>query len=650
MKIKSLIIVGFVALSLHAFAQDKVLFSVGNQEVTAEEFKAVYEKNKGVGNKVDPKTPEEYLDLYINFKLKIAEAYDLKRDTSSKFVNEFEGYRAQLAKPYLSDSGSEEALIKEAYSRMKEEVRASHIMIALENTALPSDTVKVYKELMNLKKEIESGKLTFEEAARTKSADTWSAKRGGDLGYFTTFSMVYPFESGAYDIGVGEISLPVRSQYGYHLIKTTDRRKASGTVRVRQIFFSANEKADLNAQQRAERSANEIYSRLEQGESFVKLVSFSEDRKTKDTQGEMPEFGLNKMMPAFEEAAFALDNPGDFSKPVRTNIGWHVIQLIEKKPIASFEELEKEIKSKVKRDSRSKLGAAKFVKDLKRNYEFEVQEKNYLRTVKLVDKETFTKGQWKAPEPSRDRVVATFADQKITQSQILGFWEQNQKPGREDGVDEYLKLLFNVVSNDIVIGYEDSKLEEKYPAFRHLVREYKEGILLFDLTQDEVWNKAATDSIGIFDHYEKIKNNFKWEDRVKYTYWVTNDLKSAKRIAKWANKSKIEKIEALLKEEEALSIAVQSGLSEQMDEPVVQALWQTAPGVYGPTELNGGYAVIQVLEFVPSAPKELKEVKGLVIASYQDELEKMWIASLKEKFDVYVHQEVKEQLFNSLAE
>lgn len=650
MKIKPLIVAAFVAIGFQAAGQNDVLFTVGNQEISAEEFISVYEKNKGVGNKVDPKSPEEYLELYVNFKLKIAEAYDLKRDTAQKFVKEFEGYRAQLAKPYLSDSGSEAALIQEAYNRMKEEVRASHIMFALESNALPSDTAKVYKEMMNLRNEITSGKMSFEDAARSKSADTWSAKRGGDLGYFTAFSMVYPFESGAYENEVGEISKPVRSQYGYHLIKTTDRRPASGTVRVRQIFFSANEKANLNAQQRAERSANEIYNRLMNGEDFISLVSFSEDRKTKDTQGEMPEFGLNKMMPAFEEAAFGLENPGDFSMPIRTNIGWHVIQLIEKKPLPAMEALEKEIKSKVKRDSRSKLGAAKFVKDLKRGYYFKVNERNYLRTVKLVDDAAFVKGEWTPTVASRDRVVATFADQEIKQSQILNFWKQNQKPGREDGVDEYLKLLFNVVSNDLVIGYEDSMLEDKYPEFKHLVREYKEGILLFDLTQEKVWDKAAMDSTGIYNHYEQIKTNFMWEDRIQYTYWVTNDVKSAKKIAKWSKKGKTDKIQELLKASDALDIATQSGLSEKSEDVVLNAMWNSEVGIYGPTELEGGMAVLSVEKFVPAAPKELKEVKGLVIASYQDQLEKAWVESLKEKFDIRINEEVKAEVFKALAE
>lgn len=638
----------FIGVQLQA---QEVLFTVGSQEVTAEEFKAVYEKNKGVGNAIDPKTPEEYLDLYIRFKLKIAEAFDQQRDTASKFVKEFGGYRAQLAKPYLSDAGSEEALIKEAYARMQQEVRAAHIMFELASSALPSDTLRVYKAMMELRDEIVSGKMSFEDAARSKSADTWSAKQGGDLGYFTAFNMVYPFETGAFEQEVGAISKPIRSQFGYHLIKTLDKRPASGTVRVRQIFFAAGEKAKLAEKQRAERSAQEIYTRLQNGEDFIDLVSFSEDRKTKDRAGEMPEFGLNKMMPSFENAAFALENPGDFSAPIKTNIGWHVIQLIEKKPLPDFEVLKKDIKSKVKRDSRSQVGAKKFVNTLKRNYEFTVNERNYKRTVSMVDAALFATGNWVAPEKVKnDRVVATYADQKLLQSTVLAFWGKNQKPQDVEDVEEYLRLLFNVVSNDKVIAYEDSQLEAKYPEFRNLVREYREGILLFDLTQEEVWNKAAQDSLGIVEHYEKIKGNYTWDDRISYKLWVAQSEKDAKKIAKWVAKEKTEKLEAFLTSNDALSVAVSNGTAQQKDEDVFQSVWETEAGVYGPVNYNDGFAVLQVVDFLPAGPKALTEVKGLVIASYQNELEAAWVASLQEKFSVEINEEVKAALFSELAE
>ena len=636
----------FVGAQLNA---QEVLFTVGNQSITTEEFKAVYEKNKGVGAALDPKTPEEYLELYINFKLKIAEAYEQQRDTATEFKNEFGGYRAQLAKPYLSDQGAEDELVNQAFSRMQEEVRAAHIMIALEANALPSDTLKAYRQLLDLRKSILSGKTKFENAARETSADTWSAKNGGDLGYFTAFNMVYPFESAAYELEVGDLSMPVRSQYGYHLVKLLDRRSASGIVRVRHIFFASNGKSSLQEQQRAERSANEIYTRLEGGEDFISLLEFSEDRKTKDAMGELPEFGINKMMPAFEEAAFSLEAPGDYSAPVETSIGWHVIQLIEKKPLASFEELQSELKKKVKRDTRSRVGATRFMKRLKSEYDFAIDERWLGRTMNLVDKNAFGTGTWEIPTLSRDRVVATFANEKIYQSEVLEFWAKNQNQSSEAVRVEFLRVLFNAYSNDRMIAYEDGQLESKHADFRNLVREYKEGILLFDLTQEAVWNKAAQDSAGIANHYELIKEDYRWEDRVQATYWVTTDEKLAKKIAKWTAKNKVDKVKELLENEDALSVAIQNGTYEKDDNSVIVAVWQQDSGTFGPIELdNGSFAVVQIDEFIPSAPKALNEIKGLVIASYQDTLEKEWVNALKSKFEVNVNENAKSVLFQEL--
>ena len=636
----------FVGAQLNA---QEVLFTVGNQSITTEEFKAVYEKNKGVGAALDPKTPEEYLELYINFKLKIAEAYEQQRDTATEFKNQFGWYRAQLAKPYLSDQGAEDELVNQAFSRMQEEVRAAHIMIALEANALPSDTLKAYRQLLDLRKSILSGKTKFENAARETSADTWSAKNGGDLGYFTAFNMVYPFESAAYELEVGDLSMPVRSQYGYHLVKLLDRRSASGIVRVRHIFFASNGKSSLQEQQRAERSANEIYTRLEGGEDFISLLEFSEDRKTKDAMGELPEFGINKMMPAFEEAAFSLEAPGDYSAPVETSIGWHVIQLIEKKPLASFEELQSELKKKVKRDTRSRVGATRFMKRLKSEYDFAIDERWLGRTMNLVDKNAFGTGTWEIPTLSRDRVVATFANEKIYQSEVLEFWAKNQNQSSEAVRVEFLRVLFNAYSNDRMIAYEDGQLESKHADFRNLVREYKEGILLFDLTQEAVWNKAAQDSAGIANHYELIKEDYRWEDRVQATYWVTTDEKLAKKIAKWTAKNKVDKVKELLENEDALSVAIQNGTYEKDDNSVIVAVWQQDSGTFGPIELdNGSFAVVQIDEFIPSAPKALNEIKGLVIASYQDTLEKEWVNALKLKFEVNVNENAKSVLFQEL--
>lgn len=638
-----------LALSFQVSAQE-VLFTVGDLPVYEDEFVAVFEKNRSVGQQIDPKTPEEYLELYIKFKLKIAEAYAQQRDTAQRFIKEFSGYRSQLAKPYLTDKASKEGLLAEAYARMQEEVRAAHIMYALPANALPEDTLATYNKIMALRGRIVEGALPFEAAARNESADTYSAKQGGDLGYFTVFNMVYPFESAAYNLEVGEVSMPVRSQYGYHLIKLVDRRPAQGKVRVRHIFFKANDRSNNVEQARAERSAQEAYDRLLEGEDFANLArTYSEDPNSADRGGELDAFGTNRMMPAFEAAAFELKNPGDFSQPVRTEIGWHVIQLIERIPVPPFEEIEPMLSRSIAKDSRANLGEYNFVRKLKRSYDFTVNKRNYDRLVKMLDLEEWAAGNKQIPVLKKDKEVITFNGQIVGQQAVLEMWAgQNFAPNlTPESLELELWTKFEQFGVSELLNYENSILEEKHPDFKHLVREYKEGILLFDLTQEEVWNKASKDTAGIAAHYESIKDQHIWFDRVNWTKYECSSEAIAKKLAKWAKKDKWDRVQDMLDAEDALDIGVVRETIETRSIPFEGSFVE--PGVYGPIAMKDGrFSVVRVQQFLPSDYKSLKEIRGLVIASYQDELEREWVEALREKHPVVLNEAVVERVLSQL--
>ena len=291
-----LTISGFNIVSAQEKLDDKVLFTVADDTVTAGEYMAVYNKNRNVGQDIDPKTPMEYLELYENFKLKVHEAKELGMDTVPAFIREYTGYRDQLAKPYLSDRDVTEELVQEAYNRMKLDVRASHIMISVAPDAAPADTLRAYNNLSELREQIKDGKVSFEEAAKENSADTYSAQRGGDLGYFTVFNMVYPFETVAYETPLGEISKPVRSRFGYHIVKPTDKRQARGEIGVAHIMLISNEKSTQEQQTAAEKKINEIYASLQNGEDFTTLAKqYSEDNGSASRGGILQPFGINKM-------------------------------------------------------------------------------------------------------------------------------------------------------------------------------------------------------------------------------------------------------------------------------------------------------------------------------------------------------------------
>ena len=636
----------FLAVSAAVVAQKDTLITLGDDVVSSSEFLAVYNKNKDVGKDIDPKTPEEYLELYVNFKLKVKEAMEMGMDTLPKFKREFGGYRAQLAKPYLVDKKADEVLIEEAYERMQYEVRAGHIMMDLSADALPADTLEVYNKMMKLRKEILSG-ASFEDKAREISTDTYSARNGGDLGYFTVFNMVYPFESAAYQTEVGSVSKPVRSQFGYHLIKVYDKRAARGKVKVAHIFLISNDKTADNKKEEVEARIKEIYSQLQSGAEFELLVKqYSDDKKTIDRGGELPVFGLNEMFQEFEDQAYALENQGDYSEPFKTEIGWHIIKLVDKYPIAGFEESKDEIAQKVNKDQRSSMGVKSLIAKLKKEYNFKEYPKRLKDVYKVVD-QSYMEGTWD-PEKAAglEKTLFVLNGLNYTQSDFARYLDATQRSGQKSKtVEQEVYKQYNNWINSSVIAYEDSQLEKKYPEFRLLVNEYHDGILLFDLTEEKIWNYAAKDSAGLYDFHQENKGKYMWGKRVNATIYSCSSVSVANKIAKSAGKGMSEeKILEKYNKESELTVISENGKFSKGQSKLVDAVDWTV-GVSKIIEEDERAKFVVISEVLEPAPKELDEARGLVISDYQKELEQEWIEELRAKYTV----KVNEPLFRDIT-
>jgi peptidyl-prolyl cis-trans isomerase SurA len=320
-----------------------VLLTIAGTPVSKDEFEKVYRKNNQKLDSYDMKDLREYLELYINYKLKVKEAESLKLDTGITFINELKGYRKQLAQPYMSDKEVTDALIKEAYERLQKDVRASHILINLAPDALPKDTLEVYNRALKIRDMISRG-ADFEKVARDSSNDPSAKDNGGDLGYFTGMQMVYPFETAAYNTKPGNLSMPVRTKFGYHIIKVHDIREAQGEIKVAHIMVKLGSDASENYAATAKNKIDEIYSKLKSGEQFEDLaIKYSDDKGSAKNGGQLPPFGTGRMVPEFEKAAFDLKKDNDISVPVKTSYGWHIIKRLEKKDVPSFEQKKNEI-------------------------------------------------------------------------------------------------------------------------------------------------------------------------------------------------------------------------------------------------------------------------------------------------------------------
>jgi peptidyl-prolyl cis-trans isomerase SurA len=493
------------------------LFTVADTQVYPEEFLYVYRKNN-VGN--DSLSPAEdmrqYLDLYVNFKLKVQEAYNQGLQNQPTFLAELEQYKDQLGQPYLTENSVTEELVNEAYARMQQEVRAAHILINVAPGAPAADTLKAYQKAVELKQKVLNG-ANFGQLAKENSDDPSAKQNEGDLGYFSALQMVYPFENAAYTTPVGKISEPTRTRFGYHLVKVLDKRPSKGKVRVAHLMVRTQPNPSAEQQEAAKAKVDEIYKRLQQGEEWDKLVrQFSEDRSTAERGGELQPFGTGQMIPSFEEAAFALSPQDSISEPVQTQYGWHIIKLIEKQPVPALEEVKEDLAARVKRDTRSQLQEEALINRLKQENNLQNIQENLEFTWQQADSSLLKTGRWnyKPDSINAQRPLFTIADSTYTLGEFARWTTQRPLPVRSGTPAYALEQAYKTWQKEQLMAYEEAHLADKYEDYRMLVKEYHDGILLFQLMEENVWNKALADTSGLKQYFSNNADQYQWQERL----------------------------------------------------------------------------------------------------------------------------------------
>lgn len=624
---------------LESAQNDPILFTIGGEPVMLSEFQYVYNKNNAhAPDAYTLKSLEEYLQLYINFRLKVREALELKMDTISSIKKELATYRQQLAKSYLYDREVTERLIEEAYERMQKEIRASHILISIDESGLPADTLEAYKKALDIRKRLLKGE-DFATLARQFSADPSAKNNGGDIGYFTVFQTVYPFESAAYQLKTGEISMPVRTKFGYHIIKVTDIRPARGKMKAAHILL----KLPLNATPEQEKAllekAEQVYHEATvDGVPFEKLVEkYSEDRQTNKKGGVLPEFGIGKMVQEFETAAFSLEKDGDISRPVKTEYGYHIIKRLSLEPLPSFEQAKNELKKKVERDSRSAIAKHHMVEKIKKEYGFveypKAKEALFKRIGdKLLEGKFAMENKTGLSEP-----LFTLAGKPYTQLDFVNFLEEKQKKKRTEAPLKVFNDFYTLFVEESCLAYEESQLERKYPDFKNLMKEYHDGILLFELTDTKVWSKAVSDTNGLKSFQETIKNKYMWGERADAEiYHLSPDIAKAARKLIVKGKMSVGEIAAKFNTGGTEKVKFETGKFEKGQNELIDKMpWM--PGVSkNITNNDQTVTIVKIKSILPATPKSLNEVRGFVISDYQEYLEKAWIEELKNKYPVAV--------------
>lgn len=524
-------------------APEPVILKLGNKSFTTDEFFQSFTKNQINGDSARRTDLREYIDLFTNLKLKVMAAEQEGRDTTEGFREEISTYRKQLAQSYLNDKEVIEHLTAEAYQHLKEEVNVSHILFAVAEDAAPADTLAAYNQALDVRKQLLAG-TDFSTAARQYSKDPTAAMNGGNLGYLTAFQVVYPLELAAYATPVGSVSAPVRSRSGYHLVKVLDKRANRGKIHVAHILVRISPSATTSGggdegQRAAKNRIEEAYNRLEKGEPFDMLVKeFSDDRESRNTGGVLPVFGVGQMVQPFEEAAYGLSQPGSYSKPFQTNYGWHIVRLIERQPLESFESMVGALRQKVVTDTRAEVVRQALVQRLRKTYSVTESPDVLAKTLAMADSSLLT-GKWKLPATLdaaiEKKPIVLVNKQPYTANEFLETVVRRQQPRKDPSSSARVQMerLFRRFVDDKVIEQEEAALEKKYPEFRSLMNDIRDGVLLSQVMEINVWEKSLVDSVGQRAYYDAHKEKYRYDQRAAATILeVPNDdvLKQASEM------------------------------------------------------------------------------------------------------------------------
>lgn len=640
-----------LSLSINAQDDDAVLFTVEDIEVSLQEFKYIYEKNNREGADYSEPSLDEYLDLYAKFKLKVKLGQDLQLDTIKALQIELEGYRKQLAKSYLNDKEVTEKLTREAYERMKEDVHISHILFRLGKNASDQDERVVIANAQRVLELIRNGE-SFEKMAGAWSEDKSTSKNNGDLGYLTAMlpKGFYAMEGVMYTLSPGEVSEPVKSPLGYHLIKVIEKRVARGQIEVSHILVRIME--DKTNVQAARNKILGIQKNLAEGREFEEMAkSLSDDNRTAKRGGYIGKISINMYDPVFEEASYSISNEGEYSEPVQTKIGWHIIKLLKRVKVGDFENEKRQLKARMTGFDRMDIAKDAMINTIKLESGYSSDSTLFHAFVQSLN-EDFQSFKWVVPELPDGNII-TFSDGTAkTMDQFLEFVQSNtrirMRAHSVEDVETTANELYAMFIDDACLEFEESHLTDKYPEFESLMREYEEGILLFEVTKIMVWDKATTDTAGLKEFYETHRANYMWPERAVVASYTISGVDEKGALKAYRAGLAITPDQWL--EQTNKKDAVGEIVRKRMEKEAVESAgMEWTPGWSSPLNQVPGQDAkfTRVLSIEPEIQKELEETRGYVIADFQDYLERQWVEELSEKYKVLVNIELFKSLIHN---
>ncbi|MEO0473270.1 MAG: peptidylprolyl isomerase [Bacteroidota bacterium] len=621
------------------------------ETVSKAEFERVYAKNNGGQEAAVTHTTEqlqEYLDLYVKFKRKVFAAEAVGLDTTPSFQQEFESYRKQLVQPYLSAKEVEDQLVQEAYDRSGYLVSANHILLMANEDASPADTLAAYNKIQLLRDSIMNGSKSFEEMAVQHSQDPSAKTNKGSLGYFTAFDMVYPFETAAFSTPVSEVSAPVRTRFGYHIVKVNDKIKREGTKTAAHIIVRIGDRYSAKTEEQAEAKIKELHARLQKGEAFADLArEFSDDPNSASRGGDL---GTGRLLPEMENLKNQMGE-GDFSEPFKTRFGWHILAISDVEKRLSFEEARPSLRQRISRDTRSQLSRKALIARIKQESDFRFNDAA-LEAFQAAADDRFPRGGWKPDS----------AQQTILSQELFSLDGGKVRRTLQDLADDYMKnrtrrpgmtpaaavaSINQAYVEKELLQYEEDQLPQKNPEYRNLLQEYRDGILLFTLMEQKVWKKAVEDTSGLQTFFAANEEDFRKNTMVEVVEYRSSDKAIIDSVVSLLAAGKNEgQIDSMLNATSALSLRVIRQTYEEGKDEVDAKLFSAESGYQTPVaQQNSTWRIMISEKVLPAGIPPMDKVKSEAITKYQDYLEKQWLDELAGKYPVKTDESVFATLF-----
>ena len=648
---QNILIFSFLLSYTLCFGQqdDPVLFTVNNTPVKVSEFDYIYKKNNGDKADYSKESLEEYLDLYVKFKLKVEKARQIKLDTIKSLQTELEGYRKQLANAYLVDKEVTKQLVDEAYVRKLQDVKVRHILVSVPGKTSMERNAEAQDRVYLIKEKVDNG-ADFGLIAKTLSDDKRSAKNDGELGWLTAMfpNGFYEFENAIYNLPIGETSQPIRTKIGYHLIQVMERRPARGEMSVSHILLKKTKNG--KAIPKAREKADSLYMKIKEGASFDKIAtSHSEDKSTAKDGGNLGFFGIGMYDINFENAAFSLKEDGQITPPIESKLGWHIIRRDATKDYSNEQKMKSMLRKEISQKDRFEFARSSKIEDIKREAGF-ADNPDVLEDFAKSLNVNFYSYKWAVPELA-DKQLASFGDEATyTISDFAKYCKDNGRQrmrfDKKKPLNEAVQEMYASFIDDRTIAYEKANLEKKYPDFKALMREYSEGVLLFEVTKNNVWDKASQDTIGLQAFFAQNRDKYQWPERADFTIFTieTTDKTILKKLGKAAEKHSAEDVKSQIEKEFDQTVFVEQQKLTKNSPFLSHLKWKKGQQEVIIDKVKQEATVRRINAIIPAGPKTLKEARGYIISDYQDVLEKEWVASLTEEFGIDIKQKVLSSL------